>query len=295
MLNNIVYYTQQFFFAREKERWEQYIPQWIVKNEEQVFAICEEMGLAKEIAPRGYEFDAVAVFGANKSEIYRRFRYFVKLIKTDKIYIKNRIYLLTGDRLLTDRIDGSAHYISSMKSTYHGKLYETQLMLDLYNKYVKKALTHSLELKVIDTKATDSNRPNTVDTLIQLQHDLDVRDKKILFISRSPSILEQSAAVDRVFTNINYEVVGAGCSIAEVRDKAKAAYHSLMALAGAIYENYMNVAKALVKQNNLHYQESDLIKFKKNLSYRNAKTKYVVFSDKPLTSSPGARPEINPR
>jgi hypothetical protein len=285
-LNNLVYYTQQFFFARENERWDLMIPEWIIDNESQVFKICETIGLCEEINPEATTYDAAAIFGANKSEIFRRYRYLIRKIRSNNLLIKKRIYLLTGHRLLTPRIDGSDSYFARLNSKYGAELFETQMMLDMYERFVKPYISSNLELVIIDTGVVNNRRPNTADTLFKLIEEVNEDDKSIVFISRSPSILEQRAAVEKVFSksDIYFEVIGGECNLLEVVDKARAAYHILMSFAGAIYENYLFVAKQLAEEQKQSFDELAFIEQRSKLGFRKSPCREVILSDKAFTA-----------
>lgn len=286
VLNNLVFYSQQFFFARQDERWELLIPAWIEENKHLLFKICHETKLCDPVLPRALEYDAVAVFGANKSEIYRRFKFLDNLLKTGQVKVKNTIYLLTGHRKLTRRIDGSEVYFKHLHQKFGSEIFETHIMIDLYEKFrFAEKLGSTVEVKVVDTSVVNSRRPNTYDTLVALRSLLNQNDKNILYISRSPAFLEQKAAVERAFahTEFNHEVVGGGCALFEVKDEARASYHVLMSIAGALYENYLVVAEIINEEQKL-YTSSQLESFKKQLGYRNSPIKEVLFSSKPLTA-----------
>jgi hypothetical protein len=286
VLNNLIYYSQQFFFARQDERWELLIPAWIEENKSFLFKTCQKTKLCDPVLPTAKEYDAVAVFGANKSEIYRRYKFFYNLLKSGAVKVKNSVYLLTGHRKLTPRIDGSEAYFDYLQQKFGNEIFETQVMIDLYEKFnFADKLGPAVKMKIVDTFEVNNRRPNTYDTLIALREMLDKDDKNILYISRSPAFLEQKAAVDRAFaqSEINYEVVGGSCALFEVKDEARAAYHVLMSIAGALYENYMVVAEMINEEHKL-YTSSQLENFKKQLGYRNSSAKEVVFSSKYFTA-----------
>lgn len=286
VLNNLIFYSQQFFFARQDERWELFIPAWIMENKSEVLKLCLETHLCNPVLPEAKEYDAVAVFGANKSEIFRRYRFLHNLLRSAKLKIKNSVYLLTGHRKLTPRIDGSESYLNYLHQRFGSELIETHVMIDLYEKFnFANKLGPSVALKIIDTQEVNSRRPNTYDTLIELRKQLDVADKKLLFISRSPAFLEQKAAVDRAFAGIEvaYEVAGGGCGLFEVKDEARASYHILMSIAGALYENYLVVGQQLIIDQKI-YNYSQLENFKKQLGFRNNPIKEVIFSSTKLTA-----------
>ena len=286
VLNNLILYSQQFFFARQDERWELFIPAWIVDNKSEILKLCLQTHLCNPVLPEAKEYDAVAIFGANKSEIFRRYRFLHHLIKSKKIKIKNCVYLLTGHRKLTPRIDGSEAYLIYLHQKFGSDLIETHVMVDLYDKFnFAKELGSLVGVKVIDTPEVNNRRPNTYDTLIELRKQLMPADKKILFISRSPAFLEQKAAVDRAFTGseVIYEVAGGGCGLFEVKDEARASYHILMSIAGALYENYLVVGQQLIDEQKI-YDISQLESFKKQLGFRNNPVKEVIFSNQRLTA-----------
>lgn len=284
LLNYLIYNTQQYFFARLDERWEQFVPMWIEANQQAIYDYCTETKICDAIYPKEKYYDAVAIFGANKSEVFRRYRFLLKLLKDKQIKIRNRIYLLTGHRKLTPRIDGSENYLQYLADKYQKPLFETQMMLDLYDKFnFSQVLGEKVKLSIIDTGIVKNRRPNTYDTLLEMKRKMDKSDKKLLFISRSPVILEQKAAVKKVFDEeaVKYEVVGGECKLSEVRDMARASYHVLMSIAGTLYENYLFVAKKLNKGK---YDAQQLEAFKSSLGYRNSPIKEVVFSDRLCTS-----------
>jgi hypothetical protein len=286
VLNNLIFYTQQFFFARENERWDLLIPAWIEANKTLLFKLCKATGLGEPVNPISLQYDAVAIFGANKSEIFRRYNFLYRLLKSASVTIQNRIYLLTGQRKLTPRIDGSEAYFAYLHNKFGPNLFETQIMIDLYEKFnFPQLISQNVQMRIINTPALGSRRPDTYDTLVALQKELDPNDKKLLFISRSPTILEQRAAVDRVFSGscIDYEVAGGGSDLCEVQDEARAAYHVLMSIAGALYENYLVVATAINSERKL-YNIEELVAFKKQLGYRNSTIRKVIFSQKHLTA-----------
>ena len=287
LLNELIYYSQQFFFARQNERWELFIPLWIEKNKAELFELCLGTKLCEPASPTYQEYDAVAIFGANKSEIYRRYKFILELIKSKKITVKRNIYLLTGQRVLSPRVDGSDSYFEHLHQKFGDSLYETHIMIDLFERLqFVDYLPETVKIQIIDTPSLNNRRPNTYDTLVEMKNQLDPLDKSLLFISRSPAYWEQKAAVDRVFSEsgLKYEVAGGSCTLTEVRDQARASYHVLMSLAGALYENYPVVAKIINDEQQL-YTEKQLAEFKSSLGYRNAPNREVVFSSRPLTAN----------
>jgi len=286
VLNNLIFYSQQFLFARQDERWELFIPLWIEENKAELFDLCLGTKLCEPVTPTKIEYDAVAIFGANKSEIYRRYKFVLELLKSKTILVKNSIYLLTGQRKLTPRIDGSQAYFDHLHHRFGETLYETHLMIDLFDRFgFAHYLGESIKTFIVDTPPGNSRRPNTFDTLVAMKDQLRPQEQTLLFISRSPAYWEQKAAVDRVFgeSGLEYEVAGGSCTLSEVSDKARASYHILMSLAGALYENYLVVARSINDERKI-YSDEQIQGFKHKLGFRALSNKEVLFSDKPLTT-----------
>ena len=220
--------TQKQFFNRKpkQERWENSPLEWITKNSGAVESFLKTLGFLDSIFPEKTEYDAVCILGAAGGTMKNRIKFLEKLVvdglKTQKIV------LLTGERYLTENIDGSAEELAVV-SDYFGielkKLTETHLFKYLYE---KSKLNGNFELIVIDTPQRNGCRPTTQTTLEdflkwQSNHS-DIQN--ILFISNQPSVKYQEAVISEVLyyykSGLNFEVVGDGCkSIKAVTPKKR--------------------------------------------------------------------------
>jgi hypothetical protein len=269
-LNQFIYITQKYFFARKDERWDLKIPKWIVKNPIQAFNYSQELNLHQAIYPIEKEFDAFIVFGANKSEIFRRLKFVRNLLKNNLTKKPKQIYLLSGARTLTERIDGSKESINKLKIKYNvNEIFETHLFSDMYDKVIGK-LAQDIEKVKVHTPKNKERRPNTFDTILYLLENFPLPGKKLLFISRSPTIFEQKAAVEKATNDksIYYEVVGGECTYNEVVNEAKAAYHLLMSFAGMLFETYQYVFEKLCEEYGYNYNIENFKKFRLENGYR---------------------------
>lgn len=283
-LNNFIFLTQKYFFARKDERWDLYIPKWIVENSHNAFDNIAKLKLQDEVKPQNRDFDALVVFGANKSEMYRRLKYVKHLLQNNIVEIPKKIYLLSGARELHPRIDGSASAINRMKGIYGEIVFETDLFSEMYDKILGKLYPQIEKIKV-HTPKNEHRRPNTYDTIIYLLNNYSLFENKILFVSRAPTIFEQKASVDKALSgsNLTYEVVGGECIYNEVKNEAKAAYHLLMSFAGGLFESYQSVFFSLCKKYHYHYKEEDFKKFRLETGYRNQKHSPDLFSNVKFT------------
>jgi hypothetical protein len=134
------------------------------------------------------------------------------------------------------------------------KVTETMLMQDIYSSIAaKSAALVQLPVTTIDTPRGAKARPNTVDTIKQFLDTIAVDEcPNILFISRAPYTLQQAEDARRIMSEKSparrFEVVGGAASISEAPDKARAAYHMSMALAGSFYGGRERVSHQISSQ-----------------------------------------------
>lgn len=208
--------TQKKFFNRKpaQERWQKQPLEWVNENAQGVHEALQTLGFFDSIFPMQIEYDAVCILGAAGGTMKNRIEFLEELIKNG---LKTRkIVLLTGERYLTENVDGSAEYLSAV-SKYFGveleKLTETHLFKYLYE---HSNLNGNFELIVIDTPQRNGCRPTTQTTLedfLKWQRNYpDIHE--ILFISNQPSVKYQEAVIAEVLyhykSELNFDVVGSG-------------------------------------------------------------------------------------
>lgn len=208
--------TQKLFLNRcdKQERWERSPLQWISDNEDDVRRSLLNLGIYDVILPKFEEYDAVCILGAAGPTMQARIDFVEKLFERG---LKTKyVILLTGERYVTDKIDGSSENLLKV-AQYFGlplqKLTETHLFRYIYE---NSRLKGKAELVVIDTAQKDGRRPTTQTTVEDFLRwrSNNPLVKKVLFVSNQPSVKYQNAVIMNVISyhksDLDFETVGEG-------------------------------------------------------------------------------------
>ena len=208
----LVSQTQMKFSARYgRERWEVGEIPWIANNEMKILNDLRTLGFVDEIKPKFKKFDAVCVLGAAKTSMIFRMNYLCDLI-ANKIISTPRIILVSGERYVTERVDGTVEELQQISDFFKipdwKKLTEARLLEYLY---AQSPLNNNKKIEkiVIDTPAGLLPRPTTKTTLEDLKKWLRKHPeiRKILFISNQPYVLYQREIV-RTILNSQPQMIG---------------------------------------------------------------------------------------
>lgn len=210
--------TQEKFVIRNgnQERWEISVSEWMKHNQKNLYNDLKILGFSDPIKPKINDVDAICILGATRKRMADRLEYTESLIKNG--LKTNAIILLTGERYVTENIDGTAEELSNIARRFNiqnwKKLTETHLLEDLYG--MSELQKRKLEKYTIDTPAGDLPRPTTQSTLIELIAWLKNHKniKNIIFISNQPYVKYQKAIITSVFKDykidIEFDVIGSG-------------------------------------------------------------------------------------
>lgn len=210
--------TQEKFVIRNgnQERWEISVSEWMKHNQKNLYNDLKILGFSDPIKPKINDVDAICILGATRKRMADRLEYTESLIKNG--LKTNAIILLTGERYVTENIDGTAEELSNIAHRFNiqnwKKLTETHLLEDLYG--MSELQKRKLEKYTIDTPAGDLPRPTTQSTLIELIAWLKNHKniKNIIFISNQPYVKYQKAIITSVFKDykidIEFDVIGSG-------------------------------------------------------------------------------------
>lgn len=210
--------TQEKFVIRNgnQERWEISVSEWMKHNQKNLYNDLKILGFSDPIKPKINDVDAICILGATRKRMADRLKYTESLIKNG--LKTNAIILLTGERYVTENIDGTAEELSNIAHRFNiqdwKKLTETHLLEDLYG--ISELQKRKLEKYTIDTPAGDLPRPTTQSTLIELIAWLKNHKniKNIIFISNQPYVKYQKAIITSVFKDykidIEFDVIGSG-------------------------------------------------------------------------------------
>lgn len=206
--------TQKQFFNRQpkQERWEKSPLEWIDRNSDRVSSALKTLGFFDSVLPEKTEYDAICILGAAGPTMQNRIKFVEQLVKNG--LTTQRIVLLTGERYLTENIDGTAQELADLGRHFgieNQKLTETHLFKYLYE---KSGLNGKFKLIVIDIPQKNGCRPTTQTTLEKFlewqKNNSDVNN--VLFISNQPSVKYQQAVIAEVIyyykSKLNFEVVG---------------------------------------------------------------------------------------
>ncbi len=210
--------TQEKFVIRNghQERWEISASEWMKHNQQNIYNNLKILGFSDPIKPKTNVVDAICILGATRKRMADRLEYTESLIKNG--LKTNTIILLTGERYVTENIDGTAEELSNIAHRFNiqnwKKLTETHLFEDLYG--MSELQKRKLAKYTIDTPARDLQRPTTQSTLTELITWLKNHKniKNILFVSNQPYAKYQKAIITSVFKdykiNIEFDVIGSG-------------------------------------------------------------------------------------
>lgn len=214
----LVAFTQEFFVNRggNKERWEVPPLRWLNKNPEKILRCLKRLNMCDPVLPRETEYDAVCILGAAAPAMQDRINFTAEQLKCGNIKSKN-IFLLTGERCVTDRVDGTLQFLAEIAKHFDipvDKLTEAHLFR---YQYEKSDLDGKYNCIVVDTPAKNGSRPTTQTTVEDFlrwkNSNPDRKINKILFISSQPSVRYQEEIIKAIFFSQNepfdcVEVVG---------------------------------------------------------------------------------------
>ena len=252
-----IYTTQERLFVRNGERWDAGIPPWMKEYEGPLMKLVMEMGLTAEIKPSHITYDAAAVFGATALEIEKRILYLQEKLLAQELVIRNRIYLLTGERYVNTtesglKRDKGAAYLEDLSYKINKDLCditEADIMQDLGHSILERNFDPSSIVIVNALKSENRGRPTTVTTLQKFIELCNEEDKNILFVSRAPNIPPQREDTIKIMSMFNphvkYEVIGNGMDITKIDNNASIVHTVLMPLAGSFYSGYDRVSDNL--------------------------------------------------
>lgn len=245
--------TQQKLFKRispqstdKKERWDADIPDWMNDHGEELLALARNLGLMSAIAPSRSDWDAAAVLGATGIELHKRMDYIVKLLNST-VLKTDTIFLLVGERFITqdeagfNREGGREHLqgLADSCGIARNAITESYIAADIAVQKFSEldfsvvnwncgiTMPQDVEGKkifIIDTPKGDKFRPNTQDTVSAFLaytslHKIPLTS--VLYFSRNPNILAQKDQVSSIMQEqaklIDFEVVGGGCEVDEVK------------------------------------------------------------------------------
>jgi hypothetical protein len=192
------------------------------KNRPELMRDLKVLGLTDAVLPQKSEYDAVCILGARTSAMQDRIKFVERLIsqglKTPKIV------LLTGERYVTENIDGTKEELSAIAKSLGidvKQLTETHLFEYLYS---RSSLKDKFELVVINTPQKDGRRPTTQTTTEDFcKWTVNFPEvKNVLFISGQPHVKYQKAVVSEtlfgVGSSLNFEVVGDKCESGGIKN-----------------------------------------------------------------------------
>lgn len=208
-------FTQQHFTIRKgnQERWEVNSSDWMKRDQAEILAAIQELGVTKAVTPINSRPDVICVLGARTSTMENRLAYTAELYNKKKLQAKHLV-LLVGERNVTVGIDGNEQELSMIAKKYKtkiGRLTETHMMNELYQ---NSSLFGKMPTDIIDTPAGNLPRPTTETTLkefcLWLKKHPDV--KSVTFVSNQPHIQYQEAVIAEVLRHqtqhIQFEVIG---------------------------------------------------------------------------------------
>ena len=208
--------TQKYFTIRSgnQERWEIKPHEWMMKNKAENFKLLKILGMTLSVGPKFQNVDALCILGGKMSNMQGRIDYVALLL--EKGLKANNLILLSGERYVTVKIDGTQEELNKIAASYQladsSKLTETHLIQKAYE---ESTLHNKIPTYVIDTPARDLPRPTTQTTILELIEWLKRHEeiKTITFVSNQPYVKYQEAVIKEAMRNfdtpINIEVVGA--------------------------------------------------------------------------------------
>lgn len=215
-LLQMVQVTQQKFTLRQhgQERWEVKPLDWMKKNKTTILQDLRTLGFVEEVSLQTNKADALCILGATRPRMTERVAYAETLIQQG--FQTNRIILLTGERYVTQKVDGAVKTLSQIATrlriqNWH-QLTETHLLQDIYTHSTLQSKNFTLD--TLDVPANNASRPTTQSTLLALIQWLQAHPEihHIVFVSNQPYLKYQGAIIDTLFSahkiNISYEVVG---------------------------------------------------------------------------------------
>lgn len=201
-----------------KERWELKPLDWMQQQEEAVIVDLKDMVFIDALTPSLKTVDVICILGATKGRMDERMDYAASLLAEGLIAAK--IILLTGERYVTDKVDGSAEVLRTIAEEYGIEdwhdLTEAHLMDYLFKR--SRLSLYNLEMYLINTPAGDLPRPTTQTTMLDLiqwlKEHSDVRS--IIFVSNQPYVNYQKAIIASILKEqdvyITFEVVGSAAA-----------------------------------------------------------------------------------
>lgn len=200
----LVNLTQKRFVNRggNKERWEASCPEWLGRNSERILQYIKCLNMCDPVLPKEEEYDAICILGAAAPTMQNRIDFISEQLRCGNIRTKN-IFLLTGERYVTDKIDGTPRFLGDIAEHFGVPLSRLTEAHVFKYQYEKSYLNGKYNCIVIDTPARNGSRPTTQTTVEDFlkwkNNNSDAAINKILFISSQPSVRYQEEIIKAIF------------------------------------------------------------------------------------------------
>lgn len=154
------------------------------------------------VLPKEEEYDAICILGAAAPTMQNRIDFIAEQLKCANIRTKN-IFLLTGERYVTDKIDGTAQFLGAIAEYFGVPLNKLTEAHVFRYQYEKSDLNGKYNCIIIDTPARNGSRPTTQTTVEDFlkwkNNNPGKAINKILFISSQPSVRYQEEIIKAIF------------------------------------------------------------------------------------------------
>ena len=197
--------TQAKFWNRAggKERWQVGPLSWMVNNTNASWDCLKTLGFVSAVEPKNGSRGTVCLLGAAKGRMQARLQFLKELINRGKLQVE-KLVLLSGERLVTEKVDGSREELEKIAHFSHKDSWEKVTEMDILRYLVDQdPELKKLPIVVVDTKAQQKSdgtwaRPTTQSTVAKWLEESPA-DGPVYFISSQPHVQPQTAGILSVF------------------------------------------------------------------------------------------------
>lgn len=197
--------TQAKFWNRQggKERWQVGPLPWMQQNKDKTWTCLTQLGFVEAVTPASGSTGTVCILGASKGRMLARLQFLKTLIQDHKIQPKC-IVLLSGERLVSEKIDGSPEELQKIAVAFDHKSWHEVTEMDILRYLVSQdPFFKAFEVIPVDTKATLNAegapcRPTTQSTVATWLAQ-NPQPGSVFFISNQPHVNPQEAGILSVF------------------------------------------------------------------------------------------------
>ena len=277
-IEDLFFYLSQNAFARSlgQERDSLQDDLWMFEHKMLYLDNAYKLGLIQESKADRKDFDEAWLLGASFSSYEARLKHFKYNLKCGCQFSKIRV--LTGQRVLSDSLDGKANikFVKDSLSMSSDVLMETDMVAALHAKYLP-----NVDVEIINTgQNADGNRPTTITTAIDASKNLiddlslmnDSKGKEINIYSQSnqPHAKRQALANENTIkeyfkdkgikASVKLYPVGPEISL-ENTSNVTVIHSELASLVSEHYKKYILITGMQGKRNidSLFYQSRNLI------------------------------------